>query len=165
MIDMSAKPAVAIVELAYDGNISKRMLSHKISSPKGNCVAFLENGPDTAGNIVQLQLGLSCPRIAGKEDLLERSAPQPGYQPFMFAASDMTKGAEKSEFGGARVIRLPQAKMSIRVKIDSVQVSKIDAPVDDELGYKFEALHILVTCEPLVKNGDRPFASRSEGRR
>jgi hypothetical protein len=82
----------------------------------------------------------------------------------MFAASDMTKGAEKSAFGAMRVIRLPQAKMSIRVKIDSVQVSKIDAPAD-AYGYKFEALHILVTCEPLVKNGERPFSSPSEGRR
>ncbi len=164
MMDIPAKTAVEIVELAYDGNISERTLSHTISSPKGNCVAFIEKGPDTAGNIVQLKLGLRCPRIAGKEDLLERSAPQPGYQPFMFAASDMTKGAEKSVFGGTRVIRLPQAKMSIRVKIESVQVSKIDAPVDD-FGHKFEALHILVTCEPLVKNGDRPFSSPSEGRR
>jgi hypothetical protein len=148
MMDAPAKPAVEVVQLAYDQARSGQNLSHDIASPKGTCIAFLEKGPDQAGNLVQLQLGLRCPKVAGKADLLERSAPRPGYQAFMFAASDMTNGAEKSAFGVTRVIRVPQAKMSIRIKIDSVQVSKIDGSTDT-YGYKFDALHIRVSSEPL----------------
>ena len=148
MLAPAAVPAIEIVQLFYDENASQQVLTHAITSPKGKCAVSLHKDPDISGNVVVFELELRCPSVAGKKDLITQAYPWHGYQVNDFAASDFAGGAGKSSYGATRLIRVPRAHLSLSVKIDSVQVSKIEAAPNSP-DYEFNSFHISISGEPL----------------
>lgn len=148
MMDMPTTPAMATVQMAYNQSSTNQRLSQSIPSPRGLCTISLRKGPDQSGHLVQLQLGLRCHKVANGDDLLEKETPQPGYQPFMFAAADMANGASRSAFGSIRMIRVPEAMLSINIRIESVRVSRIKS-VSGHYDYKFDSLRLLLSTSSL----------------
>ena len=113
-------------------------------SPRGFCRLSLKNEADQAGNVVALQLVLRCPKVKGGSDLLEDLAPQPGYQPFMFAASDFKAGIDKTAFGRTRVIPVPSAGLSLKVVIEDARISRLKNK-DSSYQYKIKAIDLRIS--------------------
>jgi hypothetical protein len=146
--------SVGVAELVYQASPSGTNASSKVAGRIGSrsnwCKVSLVREPDQMGDVIALRLAFRCPAIAGGSDLLQDSAPEPGYQPFMFAASDLRQGADKSAFGATRSIHLPRAGLSLKIVVNGSHVV-VTGRVNDTYKYKISYLSLSVSTLPRGK--------------
>ncbi len=77
-----------------------------------------------------------------------------GYEPFIFAAHDYVRGAEKSTYGATRVMRvmrLQELRMEMRVKVVAVHVVPIPGSSFPDGGpdYQFQDLILAISTRDI----------------
>ena len=74
-----------------------------------------------------------------------------GYEPFIFAAHDYVRGAQKSIYGATRVMRLQDLGTEMRVKVVAVHVVPIPGSSFPDGGpdYEFQDLRLAISTRAL----------------
>jgi hypothetical protein len=137
--------------LAYSAKPSPHPSSFLLKSPRGVTYRLsLVPEFDVGKHVVVLDLVLQRPDKKGDDsNLLDSTGKLHGYQPYFFAASDFTHGAQKSAYGDLRVINLRQLGMEMRVKVADVNVEPANST--QPTGYQFDDLTLEITTESLVE--------------
>lgn len=137
---------VPSVQLAYSSASSRTRLAGVLRTPSGPCEIALRRETDAAGALVQLHLSFRCRHVAHGSDLLDKVYPRPGYQPFMFAASDLAGGPAASAFGTRRTLAVPQARVALHIRVLSARVVQRPASCEDKA--ELLALTLRVSTSP-----------------
>jgi hypothetical protein len=114
-------PQAAVVVTYQPGKVGLRRATVWLRGHE-ECHIALENEEDQAGRALTVELSLRCAHIGRGADLLEINAPKPGYQPFMFSASDLAGGPDKTDYGKSRTIFVRQTHCSLQINIEGSDV-------------------------------------------
>jgi hypothetical protein len=84
-------------------------------------------------------------------NLLEPKGMWHGYEPFIFAAHDYVRGAQKSIYGATRVMRLQDLGTEMRVKVFAVHVVPVPGSSFPDGGpdYQFQDLRLVISTRAL----------------
>jgi hypothetical protein len=102
--------------------------------------------------VIDLVLARSDKKASTNErNLLEPKGMWHGYEPFIFAAHDYVKGAQKSIYGATRVMRLQDLGMEMRVTGVAVHVVPIPGSSFPDGGpdYQFQDLILSISTRAL----------------
>lgn len=148
---MSARSGWSQTVLTYSQLAAQRKLSSILKSPRGVAYRlFLSPELDTGKHIVVVDLVLQkLGSENGGTNLLDSTGRLHGYQPYIFAASDFSQGAQKSVFGGIRTIALDRLNMKLIIKVKDSSVSPTTN--SQTPGYQFDTLTLEITTDNTTK--------------
>jgi len=149
---VGAAPGWSQTILTYSQQTSQRKLSSILKSPQGISYRIvLSPEVDTGKHVVVMDLMLQkLGNTKSEGNLLDPTGQLHGYQPYTFAASDFSKGIQKSAFGEIRVIALDRLKMKLTIKVKDAGVSPIFSS-SEVAAYQFDALTLEITTNEMAK--------------
>lgn len=139
--------------LAYSRQSKTESTSSFLKAPSGTRYRLsLVPELDLGQHVVVLDLVLQKPgRETDDSNLLDVTGRLHGYQPYVFAASDFVRGAQKSVYGESRVINLRKLGMEMHVKIAQVHVEPTPTGSSQGLRYQFNDLSLKITTQNLAQ--------------
>ncbi len=151
--------------LFYSRQSALQTSSTLLKSPNGATYRLsLVPELDVGKHVVVLYLVLQkASRKKDDSNLLDSTGKLHGYQPYFFAASDFTRGAQKSAYGELRVIDLHQLGMEIRVKVAGVNVEPTLTSSSQGPGYQFSNLTLEIATQSLNEGSSKEKQRSSNG--